>query len=154
MFAKHVGAFVMLAALLAQPAIAAEPLGAFSGARPAAFGGFTMRLPLGRQGPARPEARLQLTTYRADASQSGRVRSPDPKGLELGVSKAGKPLLFAGGQDVARARQKLGLDTGTTILIVGGVLAAVVVVALAAGGAGMGDTCPEYEGSRDHCINP
>ena len=48
----------------------------------------------------------------------------------------------------------MGGSGGQTALIVGGVLVAVVVLALAAGGAGLGDTCPTIEGSRDHCINP
>jgi len=50
---------------------------------------------------------------------------------------------------------KSGLSTGSTLLIVGGVVVAVVAIALAAGGgAGFGDTCPVIDGSRDHCINP
>lgn len=156
MFAKYVGAVLSLTVVAAQPAVAAEQLSlaASSLTRPAAFGGLTVRLPLSRQGRAKPEARVQLTTYRMDAAEAGHVRTFDPRGIQLGLSKAGKPLLFAGGENVSQVKQRLGLNTGTTLLIVGGVVAAVVVVALASGGAGMGDTCPEFNGSRDHCINP
>ncbi len=157
MFIKYMSAFLGIAVIMAQPAVAASDMGipgASGFSRPAAFGGVTVRLPLGRQAAPKPEARLQLTTYRADTTQPWRVRTLDPSGLQLGVSKAGKPLVFAGGQKTAEIKQKMELNTGTTLLIVGGILAAIVVVALAAGGAGMGDTCPEVGGSRDHCINP
>ncbi len=39
-------------------------------------------------------------------------------------------------------------------LIVGGVHVAVLVVLLTACVTGMGDTCPEVGGSREHCIDP
>ncbi len=54
---------------------------------------------------------------------------------------------------VGLTERKTNLNTGTMLLIVGDVLVAIVVVALAAGGAGMGHTCPDVGGSRDHCIN-
>ncbi len=156
MFAKRVGAFLSIAMIAAQPAAAQDlgSIGASDISRPAAFGGVTVRLPLGRQAAAKPEARLQLTTYRMDSSQPSRMRAFNPKGLELGFSKARKPLLFAGGHNVAQAEQKMGLNTGTTLLIVAGVVVVVLVVALASGGGGLGDTCPEIDGSRDHCIDP
>lgn len=78
-----------------------------------------------------------------------------PAGLELGASLAGKPTFYLNGQDAAEAPRKLGLggSTGTTLLIVGGVLVALVLVGLASGGGGFPDTCGEVGGSDDHCID-
>ena len=74
-----------------------------------------------------------------------------------GLSSDGSPQVFMQGRRTAspvQTRLGLGGSGGQTVLIVGGVLVALIVVALAAGGAGPGDTCPTINGSRDHCINP
>jgi hypothetical protein len=153
MLSKYVGAAVAVSVIAAQPAAANDLHSvAASDYRPAAFGGVTVRLPLGKSERAKPEARLQMTTYRTDSSQPAGIRRFSSKGLEFGVSKAGKPLLFAGGQNTAEVKQKMGLNTTTTALIVGGVILLVVVVVAASSFAVFPD-CEPYEGNDDHCTD-
>jgi hypothetical protein len=138
MLSKFMGAAIAVSVIAAQPAAANDfHSAAAADYRPAAFGGVTVRLPLGKKTAAKPEARLNLTSYRTDPSQPGAVRKFSAKGLELGMSKAGKPLLFAGGQNTAEVKQKMGLDTTTTVLIVGGVILLVAVVVVAASSASL-----------------
>lgn len=136
MRAKFVGAFLSVSVATAQPAAAAgdSPKTAWSDQRPAAFGGITVRVPLGQTTAPKPEARLHLTTYKMGPARSSGLRSLNRNGLELGLSKAGKPILFSGGRNTAEVRQKMGLNTTTTLLIVGGVVLVVVVLAAVADG--------------------
>jgi hypothetical protein len=151
---KYVGAAIAVSVIAAQPAVANDlRSAAASDYRPAAFGGVTVRLPFGQKAAAKPDARLQLTTYRMDPSQPAAVRKFSSKGLEFGMSKAGKPLLFAGGQNTAKVKQKLGLNTTTTALIVGGVILLVAVVVVAASRASLFPDCEPYEGNDDHCTD-
>jgi hypothetical protein len=120
-----------------------------------AFAGLSVRLPLGRT--AKPSARLRFATgYSLRDGASGAMRTNLGNGLEIGAGKGGRPAYFIGGAKAAELQNRLGIKggTGTTLLVVGGVLVAVVIVALAAGGAGFGDTCPTVGGDRSHCINP
>jgi hypothetical protein len=153
----YVAAGTMAAILATQPCAAADDyLPSRSGeARMTAFAGLSVRLPLG--GTARPSARLRFATgYSFRDSASGAVRTDLGSGLEIGAGKRGMPTYFIGGEKASALRDKLGIKggSGKTLLIVGGVLVAVVIVAVAAGGAGLGDTCPTVGGDRSHCINP
>jgi hypothetical protein len=151
MLRKYAGAAIALSVIAAQPAAATDFRSAAAPDYPsAAFGGVTVRLPFGQKAAANPEARLQLTTYRTDRSRPGALRTFSSKGLEIGMSKAGKPLLFAGGHNTAEVEQKMGLNTTTTVLIVGGVLLLVAVV-VAASKASVFPDCGPYEGNDDHC---
>lgn len=153
---KRAAAFAAAIVLAVQPCAAASFESGTSAGTPSAFAGVNVRLPLG-QAKARPEARLQFTSaYTVRDVRTGAVESFKAKGLEIGAARNGKPTFFLNGQSGAAMQKRLGMNgsTGTTVLIVGGVLLALVVVAVAAGGAGMGDTCPTIGGSRDHCINP
>ncbi|MEO7277420.1 MAG: hypothetical protein ABIW33_05300 [Sphingomicrobium sp.] len=157
MIRTSLGMFIASVTLVAQPLAAADfPLRntVAADSQPAAFGGLTIKLPFGAHEAAKPEARLQLTTYRPNSAEPWRLRSFNSSGIALGVSKPGKPLFYVGGQEVGQAERKMGLSKGTSLVLVGGVLLAVVVVVAAANSAGLGDTCPEVGGSRDHCINP
>lgn len=156
---KYIGALIAIGVLTAQPCVAATDRH-FSEATPArssAFAGLSVRLPLGQAKPAKPVARLQLTTaFSVRDARTGLVRSSKANGLELGALRSGKPALYLNGRSAAEYKTKLGVSgTTKTVLIVGGLLlVGVVVLAAAAGGSGLGDTCPEFEGSRDHCIDP
>ena len=126
------------ALLVAQPCLAAEDLGDAGPMqrKSAAFGGFTIRVPIGKAGAARPSARLQLTTSHSvwDGRYGSPVRTVRPPGLELGIGEAGRPSLHIGGRSAAEVERKLqlGASTGTTLLIVGGVaVAAIVLIAVA-----------------------
>ena len=145
-----------LGLLAAQPC-AAQSVNGMQFERPAsAFAGVSLRLAFDSATKPKPSLRLRFT---ADAgARDGTNPSPDfkPHGMEIGLLDTGKPALFVNGRNAADVQNPLGLggSGGQTALIVGGVLVAVVVLAVAAGGAGLGDTCPTIEGSRDHCINP
>jgi hypothetical protein len=153
---SNVAAAAMLA-LVAQPCLAAENyreapvrMGA-----PGGFAGVRLHWSVGEGVRAKPTARLQMTTtQRLHNPVTGEISTTRASGFELGLARAGKPALYFGGHDQAEVNRKLGLSGGTTALIIGGVVIGLVVIALAAGGAGPGDTCPEVNGSRDHCINP
>jgi hypothetical protein len=147
------------AAIIAAGFIAAQPCAAASGyseRSSSAFAGLNIRMPLG-EARARPVARLQFTAgYNLRDVRSGSTETFRAKGLEIGAARNGKPNFYLNGHSTADMQRRFGANgsTGSTLLIVGGVLLAVVVIAVAAGGAGMGDTCPVIDGSRDHCINP
>ena len=136
--------------LIAQPCLAAEPMhySTGSGARPAAFAGVQVRVPLRYKSTTKASARLQLGSAYYTRAQSGAlVQTGRSVGLELGAGKTGKPALYIGGQDSAEMKEKLNLDgTTTTLLIVGGVV--LVVVALAAVASAMPTAGPR-EGAFD-----
>lgn len=142
--------------LVAQPC-AAQSVDTRQFARPAsAFAGVSLSMALAPASKPKPVLRLR---FAADpGSRDGKNPNTDfmPRGLEIGWLDSGKPALFVNGRTAVDARDQLGLggSGGQTALIIGGVLVAVVVLAVAAGGAGPGDTCPTIGGSRDHCINP
>jgi hypothetical protein len=132
--AKWTGAAALAAmmALAAQP-LAAADLGSFNSdqRRGAAFGGLKVSLPLGTRERAKPAARLQLTYSRQlRDSRTGDVRTFSPRGLELGASGKGKPMLFVGGQQTTKMKRTLGIrgKTGTTIAVVAGVVIVLVIV--------------------------
>jgi hypothetical protein len=93
-----------------------------------------VRLPLDRSTPAKPSARLQLTSaYSSMDVRTGAVQTLKAQGLEIGAGLKGKPTLFLNGQNTAEMKQKLEVkgSTGTTLLIVGGILLVLLVVAAA-----------------------
>jgi hypothetical protein len=96
------------------------------GRQAAAFAGANIRLPLGGKRAARPTARLQLGMV--DRSYgAGRVPAG---GLELGLTGRGKPEMFLGGRSAGDVRQRMKLNgsTGTTMVVVFGVVLLVVGV--------------------------
>lgn len=146
-------AVVLAAGLLAAQPCAAQGVNATQFERPvSAFAGISLRWTFDSAAEPKPSVRLQFS---ADPGSSAGTDFR-PRGLEIGLRDTGKPALFVNGRSAAVAQSELGLggSGGQTALIVGGVLIAVVLIALAAGGAGPGDTCPTIGGSRDHCVNP
>ena len=108
-----------LAVLGAQPALAAEPAG--SGAtRTSAFAGVQLRLGLGETKRVAPTARLRLGLTHNSADYRSGAWARDGGGLELGLTKLGRPDLYVGGQSVRGLRQRLGLAPAATALIVVG----------------------------------
>jgi hypothetical protein len=159
---RKLGCYACATAILmlgAQPCLAAQDVleRGVPHRSSAAFAGVALKLPLG-QPTAEPNLRLQVGfthNYKyAGAAAPALVQTVSM--LEFGTTRSGTPILLIGGQDYRQVQQRLRVNgsTGTTLLIAGGVLAVVVIVALAAGGSGLGDTCPTIEGRRDHCINP
>lgn len=154
---KLISGVLAIAGLLAAQPCAAQSANAARFERPvSAFAGVNLTLAIDPAIKAKPSVRLQFT---ADpGSEDGTIPSMDfrPRGLEIGLLETGKPAVFVNGRSAAKVQDELdfGGSGGQTALIVGGVLVAVVVLAVAAGSSGLGDTCPTIEGSRDHCINP
>jgi hypothetical protein len=156
-FFRQGAAALAAAMLISQPSAAANDYrqAGATDSRLTTFAGFRVRLPLGSA--AKPTARLQLSTgYSLLDASSGERRTRLGQGIEVGLGRKGGPTYFVAGQDASKLHEKLGLKggTGTTLLVVGGVLVVALVAAVAAGGAGFGDTCPTVGGDRSHCINP
>jgi hypothetical protein len=122
--------------LIAQPCLAASEIrgdGA-TDRRSGAFAGVRLRLPIGMGNPERPSARMQLTTFHDYRNAAGAtVRSFRADGVEFGVDDRGRASLMVAGQDVARRDDQMVLNASTkTYLIIGGVVVAVLVLALVA----------------------
>jgi len=118
--------------------------------------GFNVRMALGAAAKTKPTARLQLTSaFNVRDARTGSMQTFKGHGLEIGAAKSGQPALYLNGRNTTDIKAKLRMS-GTTkaVLILGGVLVALAVVVAAAASSGLGDTCPEFEGSRDHCIDP
>lgn len=121
-----------MAGCLAAPLHAAEWGSAEN--RTSAFAGARLRIPLGGQFQARPEASLALAPMLSQRSASGRLTSNFGRGVEIVLANRRPELELAGiradrfvrmarGKDV-QIDQKSGLSTGAWI----GIGAAVVVV--------------------------
>jgi hypothetical protein len=136
---SHLAAAATATLVALQPCAAADDLrgaAAAPQARPAAFAGVGIRLPLGRAGTGKPTARLQLApAYRAASAGTGQR---GPAGLELGLGRAGKPAFYIGGRPAAvpaGQRQSLGGSKTTTFVVIGGVVLLVLVLAAVASAA-------------------
>lgn len=112
--------------LAAQPCFAAGDLRSTGAVerRSGGFAGMTIRVPMGQQ-DARASARLQLATVNHSYDRESRLsgRSSQAAGFELGLSGSAKPALYIGGRNAAEVQRKLQIKgSGTTILLVGGVV--------------------------------
>jgi hypothetical protein len=122
------------ALLAAQPCLAAEDYReSRSGqVRTGAFAGVTLDVPLDRSASSRrPAARLQLTSIREVREANGATRTWRAEGVQLGADRRGRPALTIAGRNPLDERERLGIggSTGTTVLIVGGIVLIVVVLA-------------------------
>ncbi len=99
----------------------------------AAFIGAQARLSLGGVKPKIPTARLTagMTNFSFDQSGARTLRTIGNT-LEIGLSRAGRPDFFVGGQRYSDVRTKLGIAPLGIALLAAGGLAAVGVVAVAA----------------------
>jgi hypothetical protein len=134
--AKYSAALLAAGILAVQPCAAADDFRDFNPThrRTSAFAGMNVRLPLDRGTPAKPSARLQLTSaYSSMDARTGAVQTFKAQGLELGAGLKGKPALFLNGQNTAEMKQKLQVkgSTGTILLVAGGILLVLVLVAAA-----------------------
>jgi hypothetical protein len=133
--------FGCAAMIAAQPCFAAqdhrEGLGIER--RTAAFAGVHARIPFGDATPAAPIARLKLGMVhsRLDRGSATPHEFVQTSGLELGLARRSKPMLFIGGRSVADVQKRLAIGGGTTpLLVVGGIaLAAAAVVVLSSDGS-------------------
>ena len=117
---------------LATPLQAAE--WGLADSRTSAFAGARLRIPLGGQTQARPEANLALAPMLSQLSGTGRLATNFGRGVELGIASRRPELKLAGirADQVVRMAQgkdlqvdrKSGLSTGAWV----GIGAAVVVV--------------------------
>lgn len=99
-----------------------------------AFAGLNVRMSLGESRPARPSARLQLTTsYNVRDVRTGSVRTFQAKGLEIGAAGNGAPTFYMNGQTLAELQENLrlsGSTSDTVWIILGVTLVAVTVLVL------------------------
>jgi hypothetical protein len=120
--------------LAAQPCAAASDPGGWEERRASAFAGVNVRMSLGGAKPARPSARLQLSTsYDVRNSRTGAVTPFKAHGLELGAAGDGAPALYMNGRSTAEIRQDLrlsGSTAGTVAIVFGVALIAVTVLVL------------------------
>lgn len=151
----HVSAWLAAGVLVTQPCAARDFREHQAMHRQStAFGGLNLRLPLGPGRKTKPTARLQLTaSHTFPDDRTGGTQTFRAQGLEIGGTKSGKPTLYLNGQSTAEMQKKLNVGgTGTTLLIVGGVVLVLAVAAVAAAGPGFPE-CEPYEGNDDHCID-
>lgn len=131
---------ISLAALAmagASPAAAQDHGGAAPAAtRSAAFVGAQARLSFGSVKATRPVARLTAgMTHLGFDRQGALVHRPAGATFELGLTRAGRPDFFVGGQRYADVEARLGFaPAGVALLAVGGLAVVGVTVAAASGG--------------------
>jgi hypothetical protein len=133
-YARCAAAIAAGGLLAAQPCAAASDPRGWEERRVSAFAGVNVRMSLGGTKPARPSARLQLSTgYDVRDARTGTARTVEAGGIEIGADRNGAPTLRLNGRDAAGVREKLGLSSSTsdTIWIALGVaLVAVTVLVL------------------------
>jgi hypothetical protein len=128
--------------LVAQPCIAATQSAETDERRMAAFAGLNVRIALGASKPARPAARLQLTSsYHVRDARTGSRQTLKAKGLEIGVARNGTPALYMNGQNAAEIKNKAGLSSSTpdTVWIIFGVALVAVGVLVISNLDGLSD---------------
>ena len=133
---KYAAGIVAAAVLAAQPCAAADDFRDMRAPerRSGAFAGLSINVPLDRGIRRRPTARLQLTTTSTVRRADGATITYRAPGDELGAGRRGRPTYSIAGQNPAEMRERLGVggSTGTTLLIVGGVVLVVLVLATVA----------------------
>lgn len=133
---KYAAGIAAAAMIAAQPCAAADDFRDTRPAerRPGAFAGLSVNVPLDRATRRRPTARLQLTTTSTVRRADGTTVTYRAPGVELGADRRGRPTYSIAGQNPAEIRERLGVggSTGTTLLIVGGVVLVVLVLATVA----------------------
>lgn len=129
----RISAIAAGAALAAQPCFAADDFRdtRVAEVRAGAFAGLRLRLPLDSGADRRPTARLQLTGIRQLRDDRGATRTGFADGIELGARRDGRAALTVSGRNPFESEERLGVggSTGTTLLIVGGVVLVVFVLA-------------------------
>jgi hypothetical protein len=122
--------------LIAQPCFAAQDYrdGRATETRTGAFAGVRLRLPLDADAPRRPTARLQFTGIHQQRDANGATRTSFAEGVQIGATRNGRPALTIAGKNPFETREqhRIGGSTGTTLLIVGGVVLIVFVLAAVA----------------------
>lgn len=133
----YAAAAAAAALLAAQPCAAADDFRErrMTDVRPGAFAGVTLRMPIGEGAPRRPRASLRFTSVASIRDAAGASTTRYAEGVEIGAGPNGRVSLSIGGQGTAQLKDRLGVggSTGTTLLIVGGVVLVVFVLASVAG---------------------
>jgi hypothetical protein len=144
----HVAA-VAAAILAAAPAAAADDLrsAAVGQQHRAAFVGATVRLDLDGPAAAVPQGRLGVGLMRYQRDGRGAFVSDGGPGLPLAAGLAeGRLSLFVGGEPLSRIERRLNAAGSTrTLLIIGGIAAGAIAVALLVGGDDSGPCPPGVE---------
>lgn len=139
-FYRHAIPMFITGPLAAQPCSAADDHQQFTSGerRTSAFLGLSIRLPMGRSDSFSPSARLQFTSEaRVRDWRTGSVEMFKPRGVELGVNRAGAVSMFVHGLDVSDVQKASLGDSSreTTYSIIGALVVSVAVIAFLASNA-------------------
>jgi hypothetical protein len=129
----------------AQPCLAADDYRTrdLGERRTAMFVGANVKLGLGQQSRAKPEARLQLGMRHNFAGSSA---ARQVAMVELGEGRTGKPAFYMAGQDVGEMEEKLAVKGTTGNILIGVAIGvAVLLVIAAASWDGVDIFCPAGE---------
>ena len=145
----HCAAVAAVAGLAASPAAAAEDLrSATTGEQHrAAFAGATLRFDLGGPSAAAPQARLGVGLMRYRRDGSGALANQGGPDLPIATGFVqGRPNLLVGGQPLSRIERRLNVTgSTTTLLLIGGIAAGAIAVALLVHGDDDGPCPPGVE---------
>jgi hypothetical protein len=129
------------AALAAAASVAAEPclaasLGPDSGiarGKVGAFAGASLRLPFGAGPRMAASARLRVSAVTLDYDRrSGGLVERFGTGLDLGLSRSGRPDLRLAGSSPAEVKRRIGFKGSTGYIVVGGVVLVILLLAAVA----------------------
>jgi hypothetical protein len=128
-------ALAAAASVAAQPCLAAS-LGPDSGiarGKVGAFAGASLRLPFGAGPRMAASARLRVSTITLDYDRpSGGLVERFGTGLDLGLSRFGRPDLRLAGSSPAEVRRRIGFKGSTGYIVVGGVVLVILLLAAVA----------------------
>jgi len=145
----HCAAVAAVAGLAAAPVAAAEILRSATAGeeRRAAFAGATLRFDLGGPTAAAPHARLGVGQLRYQRDGSGAFASQGGPGLPIAAGFVqGRLNLFVGGEPLSRIERRLNVTgSTTTLLLIGGIAAGAIAVALLVDGDDDGPCPPGVE---------
>jgi hypothetical protein len=129
-------ALAAAASVAAQPCLAASlgPDGGIARGRIGAFAGASLRLPFGAGPRPVASARLQVSAVALDYDRrsGGRVERFGT-GLDLGLSRSGRPDLRLAGSAPAEIKRRIGFKGSTGYIVVGGVVLVILLLAAVAG---------------------
>ena len=115
--------------LAAQPSVTAAQTAGVDERRTSAFAGLNVRMELGGAKPAKPFARMQLTSsYHVRDARTGSLQTLKAQGLEFGAAQNGAPTFYLNGQSTSQLKERNQLSGSTPDAVWIGLSVALVVV--------------------------
>jgi hypothetical protein len=128
-------ALAAAASVGAQPCLAASlgPDNGIARGKVGAFAGASLKLPFGTGRRSAASARLQVSAVTLDYDRrSGGLVERFGTGLDLGLSRSGKPDLRLAGSTPAEVKRRIGFKGSTGYIVVGGVVLVILLLAAVA----------------------